>query len=808
MEKWFLKSYDYLRNHRSLCGCILFLCLAIALSLASTLTYKEDITDFLPVDNHYKQSMEIYRNINAGDKIFVFIAAQSEEKDNADSLVSATDRFVARLHANDTRQALANVTCEIDFEQYIGSVDSLYCNIPYFLSDEDYKRLDTLNAATIDRQMHDNSSLLMLPTGNMLAENISRDPLNIFTPVVERIISTTPGIAYELYDAHIFTKNHGSAIAIITTPYGSSETSDNAYVVDVIEKTIAESPTDISITYIGNATIAVSNAKRIKTDSLWTILLAITAIAAILIFFFHNVRNIMLIVLSVAFGWVAALAFIALTGDEVSVIVIGIASIIIGIAVNYPLHYLAHLNHTPDPREALRVLVRPLLIGNITTVAAFCTLIPLEATALKDLGVFSAMMLMGTIAFVLLFLPHLAATPKKTITDGHSCRTTLRMPRTVKNTMVIIIAILTIVFAYYGSQLSFDTNMQNINYITPTQRELFATLQSNTTDDTQLYVVSEASTWNDALTEAESICRFAATLPDSCIAAHKSLTFFACSETVQKEKISRWNNFISRKHKLICDTLRQAMHRQGYTEDAFSEFYSIVNKEYGIKPFSFFSSILPSQTASLSYSDSATHLAINIITTPNDKLNEVRERMQTAFNEATVFDIASLNSTIATTLADNFNYIGCACALIVFAFLWLSFRRFAIACIAFLPMAVSWIWILGIMQLMGIQFNIVNIILATFIFGQGDDYAIFMTEGLVYERKHGKTILKSYRTSILLSAIIMFIGIGVLIFAKHPALHSLAQVTLIGMGVVIIMTFILPPLAFEWCEKWKPGLVR
>ena len=37
-----------------------------------------------------------------------------------------------------------------------------------------------------------------------------------------------------------------------------------------------------------------------------------------------------------------------------------------------------------------------------------------------------------------------------------------------------------------------------------------------------------------------------------------------------------------------------------------------------------------------------------------------------------------------------------------------------------------------------ININIVNIILATFIFGQGDDYSIFVTEGALYEYKNGK----------------------------------------------------------------------
>ena len=116
-------------------------------------------------------------------------------------------------------------------------------------------------------------------------------------------------------------------------------------------------------------------------------------------------------------------------------------------------------------------------------------------------------------------------------------------------------------------------------------------------------------------------------------------------------------------------------------------------------------------------------------------------------------------------------------------------------------MAISWVWILGLMAILGIKFNIVNVILATFIFGQGDDYTIFMTEGCIYEHKTGKSILASYKHSILLSAIIMFIGIGTLIVAKHPALYSLAEITIVGMSSVVFMSWLIPPLLFRLMYK-------
>lgn len=55
-----------------------------------------------------------------------------------------------------------------------------------------------------------------------------------------------------------------------------------------------------------------------------------------------------------------------------------------------------------------------MIIGNITTVGAFVALVPLKAAALRDLGIFSALILIGTVLFTVVFLPH-AVRKKETV---------------------------------------------------------------------------------------------------------------------------------------------------------------------------------------------------------------------------------------------------------------------------------------------------------------------------------------------------------------------------------------------------------
>ena len=193
---------------------------------------------------------------------------------------------------------------------------------------------------------------------------------------------------------------------------------------------------------------------------------------------------------------------------------------------------------------------------------------------------------------------------------------------------------------------------------------------------------------------------------------------------------------------------------------------------------------------------------VNIVNVPSAQADSVVAAFTSTPNaERWAFTLPSLNATIANSLSQHFNYIGWVCGAIVFVFLWLSFRKFKLALIAFMPMVVSWLWILGAMHLLDMRFNLVNIILATFIFGQGDDYSIFVTEGLIYERRHGRPMLAAYRKGILLSAAIMFIGMGSLVVARHPALHSLGAITIVGMGAVVALTYVVPPLLFRWWVK-------
>lgn len=670
MTKFFLHIYDILKGHKPTVVVFLLIIVVVEVWLMTSVHYEEDISKFLPRNEHDKGFTAEFEKLSRQGKIAILFSSADSLHPAASGEIDAAKEYVADNLGYDA-----------------GGTDMAYLfqNMPYMLTDKDYKEIDyKLRHLDINETLQADKMLMLMPTGGVASDMLSYDPLHLFSGVLQRM-----------------KPDNSRQVISFDSPYGSSETGKNALLADSLEVLMNKAQTkfpSVKISAVGGPVIAVSNARQIKKDSFIAVGIASLLILLLLAVHYRKLSDILFIGLSLAMGWLFAIAGMALIKDSVSIIVLGIGSVIIGIAVNYPLHYIDHLREVGSHREALRDMVQPLLIGNITTVAAFLCLIWLDAQAMRDLGLFGGLMLIGTILFVLIFLPLFVSEGKA----GKKSLLKLDFHLPYIPHLSLAVVIITVVLGYFSLRTSFDSNLQNINYMTTQQREDMRWLTA--------FVGETAVNGNTS------------------------------------DKISKWNNFWA-SHDM--EKAKTAAVQQGFSEDAFAPFWHLTETKFS-----------------------------------GDDANNVGRQLVNVLN-------------------DSFNYIGYVCAFVVFFFLWFSFGSIELALMSFLPLAVSWIWILGLMQLFGIQFNIVNIILATFIFGQGDDYTIFITEGLMYEYSTGKKRLAAYKRSIMLSAILMFIGIGCLVFAGHPALRSLGAVTLIGMATVVMMAYYIPPLIFRWLTMKK-----
>ena len=710
MKRLVLHIYDFLSARKGLAVALWMLVLGLSLWSARRLDFQEDISAFLP-----QEEREQLLSGEGQERMAVFFQGGTLQE-RVDAL------YAFESYWNDACPEIP-VSAQADEGEALEVFRFLSGNWPYFLTEGDYARMDSLLALPdyYTRQLE--QVKMALYGGNSLQTRYFRsDPLNLYAPVLERLRASMP--ENRLEDGCLFTPDGETGILFFHSPYGGSESGRNAALVAQLTQVKAQTAADfpqLRIFSTGGPEVAAENARRIKKDSLLALVLAALLIATILWFSYKRLADVLWILISIATGAVIALGLIACFKSSVSIIVLGIGCTIIGIAVNYPLHYVDHLKYQPDRRKALADQVHPLLVGNITTVGAFLSMLLLKAEALHDFGFIGAMMLVGTILFVLVFLPLFVPAAK-----GERNAVKLDVDRYFKaarpatrRSVLMAFLVLTVLLAFWGRRVGFDANLHHINYMTADQEEGFAILEG---------------------------LRSPAPMP-------------GFDQASQEAAIARWNGFRAR-HPELSGRLQETGLALGFTPQAFQPFYDALEQEWTVQERSYFR--------------------------PVDFAPET-----------------GAAQLLVQHLSEDFDTLGLLCSLIVFLFLWLSFGSLELSLLSFLPLAVSWIWIQGIMGLTGLQFNIVNVILASFIFGQGDDYTVFFTEGLLYERATGKKILHSYKNAVMLSGLIMFIGIGALVVARHPAMRSLGLVTVIGMMTVVAMAYYLPPLVFRWLTTRK-----
>ena len=808
MTHWIIHIFDLLKKRKAAGLTLLLLLTLLLAALLMRQSFKEDISDFLPLEGRSQQAMEVYKDMAGTDRIFAVVQMAGQNQPDADLMTEAVDMLESALEETDTAHWLTDVTSQVDMEQIEELTDFAYSNIPYFLSDSDYVEIwkKLAEPEYVEHQLEADKQMLMFPVSGLLADNMQRDPLNIFTPLVTRLQAARQQLDYEIYNGYIFSPDMTKAYVMMRSPFGASETANNSQLVELLKLAadkVKGEMKEVDVHFTGGPVIAVGNAERIRTDSLVAVSLAVVLILLLLFYTLRSIRNILLILLSIGWGCLFAMGMLSLVNDNVSIIVIGIASAIVGIAVNYPLHFIAHLNHTPERRSALKEICGPLVVGNITTVGAFLALVPLHSVALRDLGLFSALLLVGTILFVLFCLPHMAHVSEKQHKTNFIDRAgnlSLESNRWVGWLVVAVTAVL----LFFSFHTQFDADISHMNYMTDEQRKDMADLQKMTQNAdslTTIYAVSYGADAEEAVARAYGMRKtYDSCLSSGIIADYRKTTDFIVPGGEQQRRLMLWKSFVEEFGTDMKTQVGIAARKYGFSDHSFDEFWELIDASFEPQDIAYFDPLMKTVYTGFLVDGNAEKgcKAVDVLYARKSDVKKVEELLEDEISKGVVFDVGSMTSAVADALSDNFNYIGWACGIIVFCFLWFSFGNLELAILSFIPMAVSWIWILGMMSILGIQFNVVNVILATFIFGQGDDYTIFMTEGCQYEYAYRRKMLASYKSSIILSALIMFVGIGTLIIAKHPALRSLAELTIVGMFSVVLMAYLFPPLIFRW----------
>ena len=795
MSKFFISIYEWFEQHKGVFYFVLLSSVALFVAMASQIGFQENITNFFNSSNDSKNST--FQTVEAKDKIIVMLSGE-----NPDNIIASAEIFENKLNALVDDGLISTVTAYADEETVAHCTSFIYDFLPIFLTDEDYEELENKIAETeVNNAVSNVYNVLTSPSGMVIGDVVMRDPLNIGTHLLKKFEQFNPNLQYEIYNGRLFTSDLSTMLMFIQPSNGMGDTGNNDRLVFGLEEAERAAEIDsVAIDCIGGPIVAVYNARQIKKDTTITLGLAMIFILIVIFFSFRNRLSIPLIITPPIYGALFALAMVWLVQGEISTIAIGAGTVVLGIALSYSIHIVAHLNHNSSPKEIIKELASPLTIGCFTTIGAFAALMFTSSALLQDMGLFSVFTLIGTTIFSLVFLPQFLT--------GFKVNTKSRLLDKIEKVVgyryegkawiIIPIILLTFVALFFYRDVEFDDNMSNINYmpkhiVEAEERslEIFGD-QSN-----EVYIVTGSENLDALAKEYHQLEDILEQYKKSDkVGDIVTIDDFVISETEQKHRIDKWNHFWAENGTTTLRRLEAAAVDHGFKKGAFSQFEELIQRKYDL--CSYTDEQIDNVPVISEWVNSSSIISVlSRISVPNEHKAELYADIDKLPNTA-VIDRGYFSSKMVESTSNDFNYILLVSSLIVFFALLISYGRIELTLLTFLPMAMSWVIILGMMAIFDIKFNIVNIILATFIFGIGDDFSIFIMDGLLQEYKNGKKMLGAHKTAIFFSAFTAIVGMGVLIFAEHPALKSIALISVLGLSVVVLVSYTIQPLLFGW----------
>jgi len=157
-------------------------------------------------------------------------------------------------------------------------------------------------------------------------------------------------------------------------------------------------------------------------------------------------------------------------------------------------------------------------------------------------------------------------------------------------------------------------------------------------------------------------------------------------------------------------------------------------------------------------------------------------------------------------MRDGYLHGGIYAMIAIFFYVLVSFRSFRTTFVILLPVVVGSIWMVGVMDLLEVSFNLANLVILPLIIGIGVVNGVHIVHRYREEKDKSINVLsRSTGKGVVLSSLTTMIGFGSLMVADHQGVYTLGLVLTLGVGCCLLASVTLLPSILALCTSkgWK-----
>lgn len=254
---------------------------------------------------------------------------------------------------------------------------------------------------------------LSLPTGAAVKAIAPKDPWLLFPKRLEALQEAQKG-ALRPVEGHLSVEDGDGrwVVMFLTTHHSAFDGAAQAPLERQIQQAIAEVGEGVVVERSAMHRFAVASERSIRADVTRISTLSTVGIVLLFLFAFRSPRILVIALLPLVVGMAAAGATTSLIFGQIHGLTLAFGATLLGVCVDYPIHFFAH--HTLEPAEGgaqatARRIWAGLAIGSLTSAVGFAALGFASFPGLQEMGVFATVGVLAALITTRLLLPELVA---------------------------------------------------------------------------------------------------------------------------------------------------------------------------------------------------------------------------------------------------------------------------------------------------------------------------------------------------------------------------------------------------------------
>lgn len=807
-----------------------------SLYFARSLYIETSFTSLLSSDS---SAANLYKNVISDFGTFDYMLAiiETTEEKHSQDLFAVSDAFAEAINNKEYIRSVEYKT-DPDLEDFFSkSSDIRKANLLTQYDWENIVRL--LTPEKLVSRIHWLKNILNESLPSSVRERILSDPLNIADVFRKRLAYSSGPLRLNMRHGYFISSDEKTLLMIIKPIKPSTNLVFNNRLIPFLElckKGVLENQGDlkntVSIRFAGNYIESYNNARIIRRDILLTSIFSFMFVIGLFIAAFKRTSALFFVGLPLLLGLVWTIGIISAVIGYLTIVTFGFAAVLIGLGIDFAINLYNRFSEEvikgAAPNSAMETALiqtgEGIFIGAITTSVSFYGMMLTNFKGFKEFGFIAGTGIICCVISMFFVLPTLLLlrVNKKnnpfTVQKLGSFRLA-RVTETISGYPRLIIAagvLLTVYLGYHSLFIKFDKDIQNLKQIDNDYKKLLQHIEDKfIMSSSQVIAVVEDTTLQGALEKNDKLYTLLESSKDKFgIVSYNSLRTVLPSIQSQKEAHKRLGELNLKK---LRRQLRETAKANNLNPDIFNQFLLRLYKiQYYANLDSYITLMLDSDTAfkklvaQYVVHEGGEFQTITNIYPPKDIWDqrvpaEFISYFKNRIPGISFTGLAIVTEELQQIIQRNLVLVILIIIIVVLLILVVHFGSTRKAFFAVIPVVCSILWMLGTMQIMGIQFNFLNIIITPIIIALGIDDGIYILQRF-YENDKRDLVEAVEHTgrAVVITSLTTMIGFGSLIFANSPGVSQIGVLMLLGIGYALLASLtLLPAILKIWGKEFS-----